>query len=231
MDEDISVPSLLLPKIVIEAVRAVGVIRPKFNPQERGFDTPKLEVLGTGFWLKEKRSFITCAHVVRKVLDGPIEVTGMLVVGGNNSEYRKAIISMLDFTHDLAVLEVEADDKYLTNQIRTGLDIIERNVDVAERVSYAGFPFGNELLNSKHTPTYAEGVIGTDVLEDTNPKFIQISGSVAGGYSGAPIVLQNDPKKVIAVLANSPSKKAGDASIFRGIHWKHVKELFDLIQS
>jgi len=87
------------------------------------------------------------------------------------------------------------------------------------------------LLNTKHTPTYAEGLVGTEILEDTLPKTIQISGAVAGGYSGAPIVLKNDLTKMIAVLANSISDQAGNANIFRGIHWKHVKELFELIKS
>lgn len=216
---------------VIEAVRVVGVVKPQFNPNSRGFDAPRLTVLGTGFWLKDKQVFITCAHVIQNILGAPIDLAGMLVVGGNNSEYRKATISVLDFIHDLAVLNVEADSEYLVKQATTGLDIMDRKINVAEKVSYAGFPFGNELLNSKHTPTYSEGVIGTEILEDTTPKMIQVSGSVAGGYSGAPIVLKDDPTKVIAVLANSPSTAAGNASIFRGIHWKHLKGIFDLIKS
>lgn len=218
-------------KIITNSVRVVGVVKPQFNPQNKGFDAAQLKVLGTGFWLKEKRAFVTCAHVVQDILGTPIELAGMLVVGGNNSEYRKTTISILDFVHDLAILGVDADEEYLAEQIETGLEIMDRGINIAERVSYAGFPFGNELLNSKHTPTYSEGVIGTDILEDTTPKFIQISGSVAGGYSGAPIVLKDDPTKVIAVLANSPSTEAGNANIFRGIHWKHLKELFDLIKS
>lgn len=87
------------------------------------------------------------------------------------------------------------------------------------------------MLNTKHSPTYSEGVVGSEILEDTFPKMIQISGSVAGGYSGCPIILKSDPNKVIAVLANSPSKAAGNASIFRGIHWKHLKGLFELTKS
>ena len=215
--------------IVCSAVRAVGVIKPQFNPAQRNFLPPQLRIDGTGFWLKNQEAFITCAHVVQNILGAPIEVAGMLVVGGNTFEYRKAMISVIDFAHDLAVLHIESDKAYLDAQVATGLEIIDRKINIAEEVAYAGFPLGNELLNKKHSPTYSEGVIGSEIFEDTSPKTIQISGSVAGGYSGAPIVLKSEPNKVIAVLANSPSKAAGDASIFKGIHWKHLKELFNLI--
>jgi len=214
--------------IVCSAVRAVGVIKPEFNPQQKGFMPPQLRVNGTGFWLKNKEAFITCAHVVQGILSTPIEVAGMLVVGGNGFEYRKATISIIDYAHDLAVLHVEADATYLDAQLASALEITDRKISIAEQVAYAGFPLGNELLNSKHSPSYSEGVVGSEILEDTSPKMIQISGAVAGGYSGGPIVLKNEPNKVIAVLANSPSKAAGNASIFRGIHWKHLKELLEL---
>lgn len=217
--------------VVCGAVRAVGVIKPQFDPGKRGFLPPQLRVNGTGFWLKNQESFITCAHVVQDILGAAIEVAGMLVVGGNGFEYRKATISIIDFIHDLAVLHVEADKGYLDAQIATALELIDRKVNIAEQVAYAGFPLGNELLNSKHSPTYSEGVVSSEILEDTFPKTIQISGSIAGGYSGAPIVLKSEPNKIIAVLANSPSKAAGSASIFRGIHWKHLKELFELMNS
>ena len=216
---------------VCKTARTVGVIKPQFNSQTNGFLPPQLTIKGTGFWLKDKKAFITCAHVVQGVIGTPIEVAGMLVVGGNGVDYKKATISILDFVHDLAVLNIEADDIFLQQQISDGLDICEKTINVGDQVAYAGFPFGNALLNTRHTPTYAEGLVGTEILEDTLPKTIQISGAVAGGYSGAPIVLKTEQTKIIAVLANSISKDAGGANIFRGIHWKHVKELFDLIKS
>lgn len=216
---------------VCNAVRTVGVIKPQFNPQTKGFMPPQLTVKGTGFWLKDKKAFITCAHVVTGILGAPIEVAGMLVVGGNGVEYKKATISILDYIHDLAVLSIEADENYLMQQTLSGLDIREQIINVGEEVAYAGFPYGNALLNARHTPTYSEGLVGTEILEDTLPKTIQISGAVAGGYSGAPIVLKSDLTKIIAVLANSISDQAGSSNIFRGIHWKHVKGLFELIKS
>jgi len=216
---------------VCNSVRTVGVIKPEFDPQSRNFLPPKLSVRGTGFWLKDQRAFVTCAHVLDGLIGGDINITGLLVVGGNGIDYKNATISIIDWSHDLAILSVVAEKDFLEKQIKNGLEVYDEKIDVGQKVSYAGFPFGNALLNAKHTPTYAEGLVGSEILEDTTPKTIQISGSVAGGYSGAPIVLLDNPQKVIAVLANSVSQQAGSANIFKGIHWKHIKELFELVKS
>lgn len=216
---------------VCNAVRTVGFIKPQFDTKSGEFLPPRLTILGTGFWLKDTKAFVTCAHVVADLLQGPVELTGVLVVGGNGVQYKQATISNIDYIHDLATLKIEADQEYLNKQIETGLEIYEKNILVGKKVCYAGFPFGNQLLNARHTPTYTEGLVGTEILEDSLPKTIQISGSVAGGYSGAPITLKSDSSKLIAVLSNSPSKEVGDANIFKGIHWKHIKALFELIKS
>jgi S1-C subfamily serine protease len=216
---------------VCSAVRTVGVIKPQFDSGRDGFLFPLHKIIGTGFWLREQKAFITTAHVVEDTAGVPIEVSGMLVVGGNGTSSKKATVEILDYMHDLAVLKIEADDAFLEHQIANGLDIYDKPIVVGEKVCYAGFPFGNALLNTKHTPAYTEGLVSTEILEDTLPKTIQISGAVAAGYSGAPIVLMDEPQKMIAVLANAISKDAGTANIFHGIHWKHVRALFDLIRS
>ncbi len=219
-------------KSLLSAVRTVGIIKPNFNPQAKGFDQARLEVYGTGFWLS-KGVFVTCSHVIEKIINQPIEIAGMLVVGGNEKPYRKAIFSTVDYVHDLAVLIVEPnneqDKAVLQEEIKNGLDIYDQTLKVGDQIAYAGFPLGNQLLNEKHSPSYAEEVIGSEVLDAKNgPKIIQISGPIIGGYSGSPIVLKNDYKKVLGIVSNSPSVEAGQASIFRGIHWKHIKALEEL---
>ncbi len=216
---------------VCTAVRAVGTLKPEFNPEVKAFIPPQLKVRGTGFWLKHSEAFITCAHVVADIAQTPIELSGMLVVGGNGADYLKAVISVLDYMHDLAILHVEGSDEFLKEQSNQGFELINTPLRVGEKVAYAGFPFGNLLLNEKHTPTYSEGVIGTDVFAGEGSKFIQISGSIAGGYSGAPIVLKSDPSKVLAVVSNSPMEEVGVAGIFRGIHYSHIEKILDLIKS
>lgn len=217
------------PEVCLSA-RTVGVLKPTFDPAQRGFKAPEITVLGTGFWIKGKAIFITCAHVVDHILGAPIELAGMLVVGGNGVEYKKAIISSIDFSHDIAILSIEADENYIKQQYDQGLEINEEEIEVGEEVAYAGFPLGNQLLNQKHSPTYTEGVIGQEILSAIGPKWIQISGPVIGGYSGAPIVLK-ESGKVIGMLSNSPSKEAGNASIFKSVHWKHLKSIVELTES
>jgi S1-C subfamily serine protease len=195
-----------------------------------GFKPPEIIVYGTGFWIKDKKVFVTCAHVVQHILGAPIELAGMLVVGGNGVDYKKATITSIDFIHDIAVLNIEADENYILNQSLNGLEISNEEIEVGEAVAYAGFPLGNQLLNQKHSPTYAEGVIGQEILGTNGPKWIQISGPVVGGYSGGPIILK-ESKKVIGMVSNSPSKEAGDASIFRSVHWRHLKSISDLVES
>ena len=217
------------PEVCLSA-RTVGVLKPTFDPAQRGFKAPEIIVYGTGFWIKNQKVFITCAHVVQPILGMPIEVAGMLVVGGNGVEYKKATITSIDFIHDIAVLNIEADGNYIAQQSMQGLEINSEEIEVGEKVGYAGFPLGNQLLNQKHSPTYAEGVIGQEVIGATGPKWIQISGPVVGGYSGGPITLKENGK-VIGMVSNSPSKEAGNASIFKSVHWKHLKSTVDLIES
>ena len=220
---------------LLESVRTVGVVKPRFDPLKKAFEPPRLEIFGTGFWLKDG-VFITCEHVVQKIQNMPIDLAGMLVVGGNRKPYRKASISVVDSVHDLAVLiiepENEEDQDVLNQEIEKGLELNANSISVGEKIAYAGYPMGNLLLNEVHSPTYAEGVIGSEIIEGgLGPKTIQISGPVIGGYSGAPIVRKDNPMKVVSVVSHSPSQEAGQASIFRGVHWKHIDALVKLMSS
>ena len=60
---------------VYQSVRSIGVIKPVFDSSINGFQPPTLQVYGTGFWVKEYRCFVTCAHVVDGVLKSSIEQT------------------------------------------------------------------------------------------------------------------------------------------------------------
>lgn len=215
---------------VCMSARTVGVLKPTFDPAQKGFKAPEIIVYGTGFWIKGKNVFVTCAHVVQHVLGAPIELTGMLVVGGNGVDYKKAIVAFIDFAHDIAILNIEADHAFITNESNNGLEINTDEIEVGESVAYAGFPLGNQLLNQKHSPTYAEGVIGQEIIGTNGPKWVQISGPVVGGYSGGPIILK-ESEKVIGMVSNSPSKEAGDAGIFKAVHWRHLKSAGDLMES
>lgn len=107
---------------VYGAVRAVGMLKPKFQPGTRGrIFAEALDVQGTAFWLKDYGVLVTCAHVVQHLLSAPIEVTGLLMVG-NMGNYQMATIGLLDFDHDLAILRLPADvpPEILQKEIQSG---------------------------------------------------------------------------------------------------------------
>ena len=231
-------PQQINPLPVYEAVRAVGLIKPRFDPTQQGFVPPQLEVIGTAFLLKKHQVIITCEHVVRNFVNFPIEITGMLVIG-RQGRYSPVSIDSVDFAHDLAILRFvknpnlteEKFKEFLNNQFFTGLELTDKYPEVSTKVGYAGYPLGTQLLNQKHDPTYSEGVVGIKLCETSVRKEIRITGPVVGGFSGSPIILKDDPQKVIAVVANSPSKEAGNANIFSGISWEHIEAIAKLAKS
>ena len=212
---------------VYRAVRAVGILKPQFQPQAKErFFADRLEVVGTAFWLKDYRVLITCAHVVNGLVGAPIEVTGLLVVG-NTGNYRRAVISAIDVIHDLAILNlVDESGGAVEQEAAEGLSLVSEYPTVGTEVGYAGFPMGTYLMDSTHAPTYAVGVIGAQLRQEPNRKEVQITGSVAGGLRGGPVVLRSTPEKVIGVLAHSPSREAKE--FFRAISWEHVRALAEL---
>jgi len=216
---------------VYKAVRAVGVVKPTYQPQGKNFGNT-LQVVGTAFWLKDYKVLVTCAHVVQNLLStGPLEQTGLLVVG-NLGKYARAVVAALDLAHDLAVLQlVEEAPQFVESESSSGLEIVTSYPQVGQAVGYAGFPMGSQLLNSIHSPTYAEGVIGVQLREGPVRKEIQITGAVAGGYSGAPVVLKDNPSKLIGVLSSGPSAPGTQGNIFMAVSWQHVDALAKLAKS
>lgn len=216
--------------LVYKAVRAIGILRPKFQPSQGKAFIEGLDVIATTFWLKDYKVLVTCAHVVGNFWGAPIEITGMLVVG-NLGKYSRAVIAIIDLEHDLAILRLaEVPQDFIDKEAQDGLVLVDANPNVGESVGYAGFPLGQQLLNSTHAPTYAEGVVGAALRHTGVKKSIQITGAVAGGFSGSPVVLKGTDK-LIGVLSNSPSKEAGQANIFLASSWEHVKALAELSNS
>jgi hypothetical protein len=214
------------------AVRAVGVIKPQFQSQFIGGKVflDSLDVRGTAFWLKNEKTLITCAHVIRGILEFPLELAGLLVVGCKGS-YSRATVGIVDYAHDIAVLHLDATPDVVDGEAKTGLVVASHYPEVGIRVGYAGFPLGRQLLTASSDPTYAVGVIGTQMRQNANRKNIQISGPVVGGYSGSPIVREDQPEEVIGVVSDSPSKEAGQAGIYMATSWEHLAALARLASS
>lgn len=224
---------------ILKAVRAVGIIKPKFDPQQQGFIPPQLEIMGTAFLLKDYNIIVTCAHVIQPLINLPIELGGILVIG-KEANYQPISVDNIDFVHDLAVLRFikntqmpqEMFDKMIKQEFDNGLLLSESDPAVSNGIMYAGYPLGNILLNAKHDPSYSEGVISVcDRKNEFGRKEFQISGSIVGGYSGSPITLKSDSQKIVGIVSNSPSKEAGDAGIFMAVSYKHIKALAELANS
>lgn len=213
---------------VYKAVRAVGILKPEFGAVTANghIFADKLNVRGTAFWLKEYNVLITCAHVIKDLIGPvPVQISGLLMVG-NLGQYERATVSIIDFMHDLAVLHLTGKStEEIHREAQDGLKLAKEYPAVSTKVSYAGFPLGDQLLSSDQAPTYAEGVIGATVRDRGHKKEIQISGPVIGGFSGSPIVVNDE---VVGVVSNSPSKEAGSASIFMTISWEHIRSLAEL---
>lgn len=210
---------------LLNSVRSIGIIKPFFDFNTQDFLPPKLSILGTGFWIGDG-VFVTCAHVVQNLLDGPIELVGSLVVGGNRQKYLKATISILDLEHDLAVLQV-SDKEFHNTQKKFCLGINNKKEEIGAEIRFAGYPLGNQLLNEEHTPVFSKGVIAhAGSAVNKLRKEIKISGSVEGGFSGSPVV--NDEDLVIGVVSNHPQQTK---NIFNIISWEHVEKIVSLERS
>jgi len=221
--------------LVYDAVRAIGTFKPKFNPGQSRVFSDELVVMGTGFWLRDEKVLITCAHVIQNLLGAPLELTGLLVVG-KTGNYRRAVIANVDIEHDLAVLVLIQDngqpvsDSDLQAEASSGLVLTTSYPNVSAPVAYAGFPLGNQLLNNLHSPTYAQGVIGIQQRQVGRRKEIQISGPIAGGFSGSPIV-KVGTDEVVGIVSNGPTAPGNQGNIFMGVSWEHIKSIAALANS
>jgi hypothetical protein len=217
---------------IYNAVRAVGVLKPKFQQQSGGGQVfaDSLDVRGTAFWLKNEKLLVTCAHVIQAVVGAPLEIAGLLVVG-NQGNFQRATVAIVDYARDLAILNLVAQANIIESEAATGLLIAQGYPEVGARVGYAGFPLGQQLLASSPHPTYAVGVVGTQVRHHGTRKDVQISGPVVGGYSGSPVVIEDNPNSVIGMVSDSPSPEAGQAGIFMATSWEHILALARLANS
>lgn len=142
------------------------------------------------------------------------------------------MISVIDVAHDVAVLQIaDPPDSFIGQEAESGLEIVDHYPQVGQAVGYAGFPLGSQLLNSIHSPTYAEGVVGVQLREGPFRKEVQITGAVTGGYSGAPVVLKSDASKLVGVLSNAPADPTSQSNIFMAVSWEHVKAIAALAKS
>ena len=206
-----------------DAVFPVGTFKPKFNPGNGKVFSDELSILGTAFLSDQSKALVTCAHVVDSLLKQPLELAGLLVVGYKGQFYR-AVVSIVDHQHDLAILRIVD----VFNVTVSGLKISNKEPIQSDAVCWAGFPLGNYLLNQVHEPTYNEGVIGIAKRADENlgRKNIQVSGVVVGGYSGSPVI-NKESGEIVGVVSNGPE----NTGIFMATSFEHLRSLLNLTES
>lgn len=200
----------------LSSIKAIWLIKPAFNSTSGNFETQKLEILWTGFWVKNSHDnfvFITCAHVVQQLLSWPVEVTWLLVVGGNSEPYTPAKIHAINFSHDIAILQLTTRP----NPDNIFIQISDREVVVSDTVSFAGYPLGLQLISDQHEPNYSEWIIWSPPRQDSNRKKVQISWNAIWWYSGSPIVLK-DTNKLVGILTDWPQ----NTPVFWWTHFEHI---------
>lgn len=205
--------------ILSNNVASVATFKPKFNPQSGKIFSDELNVLGTAFWAGDKKVLITCAHVIEELTKSPVELAGLLVIGYKGNFYR-ASIGIVDNQHDIATLDII--DDFDVEQI-PGIAVSKKYLSVSSKVAWSGYPLGNFLLNQVHQPTYNEGVVGIDKRVEKFRKYVQISGTVVGGYSGSPVI-DSISGNLIGVVSNGPE----NTGIFMAVAFEHIEALINL---
>lgn len=209
-------------ELLKDSVASVGIFKPKFNPQAGKIFSDELQIIGTGFWVtgSDTKTLITCAHVVDGVAKESLD--SKLLVIGYKHQYYRATVGTLDYLHDLAVLKVTDPISREPSQ----LEIAVTYPPVSTKVSWAGYPLGNFLLNEVHDSTYNEGVVGIQKRSEPTRKVVQVSGTVVGGYSGSPIIDQQT-SHLVGVVSNGPE----NTGIFMATSFEHVAALLTLNNS
>lgn len=213
-----------------ESVRSVGFLKPSLKQDQTGLGfEPYFEIVGTSFWIKGTPFLVTCAHVVHGFINSFQELSGILMVQTKKNGYVPALIKAVDWEHDLALLRLspEAEVSLGEQESKTGLLLEALDIKPGSKVGYSGYPLGLQLTDQQHNPTYDEGLVSKLHITPFR-KSVQISGAVAPGYSGGPVVLIDRPEVLIGVISNSPSEEAGITGNYMAISVEHVRALIDL---
>lgn len=216
------------PPPVFSSARPIGIIKPEFIHQQGRVFADKLNILGTGFWIKDTDLIVTCAHVVEGVVKAPVPIAGLLVIGMSQGGFQKTIVRVLDWAHNLAVLRLDGPAQMIAIEAANGLEIASAYPNVGDAIEYAGFPLGEELLTGNFEATFADGVVGNPMRQVNEMKTIQLTGPVVGGFSGSPVAKRDAPNKIIGMVSHSTSERAGAAGIHRIVAWEHIDALVKL---
>ncbi len=151
--------------------------------------TPRGGLSGSGFVIEQEgksATIVTNAHVLGEKGALPGKITCVLYSGTRREAKLEAEVRAIDERRDLAVLQVKGDD------LPAPLDI-KSKVAVRETVPVyiLGFPFGELLTTSHHSPspTVSRGIVSSIRRDDHDRTvFIQVDVGINLGNSGGPVV-------------------------------------------
>jgi S1-C subfamily serine protease len=138
----------------------------KNTPQET-------ESSGTGFFINNDGTIMTCAHVINGAKN--------IVVNINGTQYNATVIST-NINTDLAIIKIN----YANNYYFIVSESEKENI--GNRIYTLGFPLAN-ILGAEIRLT--DGIISARNGIDSNPTYFQISAPIQPGNSGGPIFNEN----------------------------------------
>lgn len=164
--------------IIAYAKKAVVFIRHR--------DASGQQFTGTGFFVDDKGTVVTCAHVIDPATEGDRIVKDKVWVSMYDGDVYEAEVLDMDDEYDVAVLHIDVEGspylKTSSSDMRAGDDII-----------VIGFPLG-DLLGEE--PSVSRGSISAVRFSGIA---YQLDASINHGNSGGPVINMNG--EVIGVLS------------------------------
>ena len=155
-----------------------------FDPYKTLYDS---DSIGTGFFIDDKGTFLTCAHVI----DSSIKVQIIVPSEGKTKKINAEILSICP-SSDLALCKVT--DYKNTSYLELGdSDKLKQR----DKVTAIGFPLGQDRLK------FTEGIIS-----GLQGSLIQTDAPINSGNSGGPLI--NEQGKVIGVNSEKIASWAAD---------------------
>jgi len=159
--------------------------------QEKGASKERSASSGTGFFVNDNGTVVTCAHVIIGAKKVAVDING--------TRYDATVISINEST-DLAIIKIDyANDSYFS------LSEFEKE-NIGNKVSVLGYPLPG-ILGTEIRLT--DGLISAKSGINSNPTYFQMSVPVQPGNSGGPIF--NESFQVVGVA----SSKLSDIEMLR----------------
>ncbi len=175
-----------------------GQTTPLIDPSSVGFIVvDSTQFVGTGFVMDTKRQVITCAHFIgmsKSIYYG----TGDIHAPHNG--LHKLKVAKLLLPYDLVVLESETD------LCITPLRSVPKTADASgQHVFYLGYELANGNTTLTSMQTKEAKILGkySDVKGLFTAEHYTFLNAIADGYSGSPVLDDNDQVVGIVNLANA----------------------------